>query len=113
MRLMLLALLAVAACDVGQVTVPSTGTPNGNPDPGLDCQSAGCHVAGGTGPTWTVSGTLYNAATGGAALAGATITIVDANGATHDLVTSLNGNFWTADAIPLPAKTFASKCPAI
>src|SRR5262249_20699430 len=99
MRVFVVALLALAAREVGQVTVPATGNNPGVPDagngsgtgngtgsgngtgtgsgsgngtgsatacrdavnttadghhnPGLDCQSAGCHAAGGTGPTWT------------------------------------------------------------
>jgi hypothetical protein len=86
---------------------------SGRHNPGTDCMTAGCHAPGGGGPTWTIAGTLYAAAGGGTPVAGATITVIDANGASHDLVSAQNGNFYTGVSIPLPAKVYASKCPAI
>jgi hypothetical protein len=86
---------------------------SGHHNAGANCGVSGCHGGGGGGPVWTVSGTLYASAAGATALAGATITVVDANGATHDIVSALNGNFYTGEAIPLPATVFASSCPNI
>jgi hypothetical protein len=86
---------------------------SGHHNPGTDCMSGNCHGPGGAGPTWTVAGTLYGAAAGGTPVAGATITVIDANGTSHDLVSAQNGNFYSGVAIPLPAKVYASKCPAI
>ncbi len=151
MRAILIAVLLVAACDVGEVTIPAPapggpdatpaapGAPDAAPasagpdaapstlvcknavntadtghhNPGLDCMSAGCHGPGGQGPLWTVAGTLYGAAAGGAPIAGATITVVGANGVSTDLVSAQNGNFYTGVTIALPAKVYASKCPAV
>jgi hypothetical protein len=86
---------------------------SGHHNAGANCIVSGCHGGGGGGPVWTVAGTLYASAAGGTAVTGATITVIDANGATHDLVTALDGNFYTGAAILLPAKVFASSCPSI
>ena len=86
---------------------------SGHHNAGANCNVTGCHGGGGGGPVWTVAGTLYASTAGGTAVKGATITVVDANGATHDLVTAQNGNFYTGEAIPLPATVFASSCPSI
>jgi hypothetical protein len=85
---------------------------SGHHNAGANCNVSGCHGGGG-GPVWTVAGTLYSSAAGGTPMTGATITVIDAKGATHDLVSALNGNFYTGQAIPLPAKVFASSCPTI
>ena len=99
---------ATAQCKNGVNTAAS-----GNHNPGTDCMAGNCHGPGGAGPLWTVAGTLYGAANGGAPITGATITVIDANNVSHDLVSALNGNFYTGETIPLPAKVYASKCPAI
>ncbi|MCB9562328.1 MAG: hypothetical protein H6708_18135 [Kofleriaceae bacterium] len=70
-----------------------------------------CH-AGNAGPDYTIAGTLYATAAGGATVAGATITVVDANGTTVDLVTKTNGNFFTTQNLALPVRVMASQCPA-
>ena len=53
-------------CDTLQSTA-GLSTPSGRHNAGLECQ--GCHAGGGA-PTFTLGGTLYSAATGGAAVAG-------------------------------------------
>ena len=60
----------------------------------------------------TLGGTLYSAATGGAAVAGATINVIDANGKTVKIVSANNGNFWTTTVLAYPIKVNASLCPA-
>ena len=86
---------------------------SGHHNPGTNCGVSGCHGGGGGGPRWTASGTLYKSAAGGTPLAGATVTVVDANGVTLDLVTAQNGNFYTGNTIALPATVYASQCPTL
>jgi hypothetical protein len=59
----------------------------------------------------TVAGTVYTSATGGSAVAGATVTITGSNGAKITMVTGSSGNFYTGSAISFPAKIQVSKCP--
>ncbi len=87
---------------------PATSTGDQGHRPGQDC--LGCHDSMGAF-TWTVAGTLYDAATGGAAVSGATIIITDATGAELQLVTHPNGNFYTSQALTFPLSVAASKCP--
>jgi hypothetical protein len=74
---------------------------------GEDC--LGCHDT--QSKHWTVAGTLYSAATGGTAVAGATIEVVDATGKVVKLTTYTNGNFYTTTAVTKPLKVRATKCP--
>ena len=70
----------------------------------------GCH--NGNGATlFTFAGTLYNAATGGSTIAGATIEVIDSAGTTARIVTSSNGNFYTSQSLTPPFTTRASGCP--
>jgi hypothetical protein len=71
-----------------------------------------CHASGQT-PALTLAGTVYTTATGGTAVSGATVTIVDSNGITTKLVTTAQGNFFTGAAIAFPATVSVSKCPNI
>ena len=89
------------AC-VQAATPPGSGHHNA----GANCQS--CHTGNGA-PLWTAAGTLYSS--GGAAVAGATITIVDATGKSIAIVTAQNGNFWTGEAVTAPLHVRASRCP--
>ncbi|HEX9104675.1 MAG TPA: hypothetical protein VF997_20835, partial [Polyangia bacterium] len=69
-----------------------------------------CH--NGSGATlFSFAGTLYNAATNGATIAGATVEVIDAKGTTARIVTSSNGNFYTTQALSPPFTTRASGCP--
>jgi hypothetical protein len=61
----------------------------------------------------TAGGTLYATATGGAAVAGATVTITGNNGTKITLVTGSTGSFYTGSAISFPAKVEVSNCPDI
>ena len=82
---------------------------SGHHHAGADCAS--CHDGLGASLRWTVAGTLYSTATGGTAISGATIEVVDANGKTLKLATYDNGNFYTTSAVAKPLKVRASKCP--
>ncbi len=83
-------------------------TPNGDGHhyAGMDCLN-GCHDHG-----FTLAGTLFTNATGNQPVPGATITIVDSNNQTIDLVTASNGNFYTRQALAFPVLTMASQCPS-
>jgi hypothetical protein len=88
---------------------PSANLPNGQHNAGLDCMQ--CHN-GTTAVRWTLAGTLYDSPSGNAAVSGATIEIVDANGQKLDLVTASNGNFYTQSAVAFPISVRASRCPS-
>jgi hypothetical protein len=66
----------------------------------------GCHNHG-----FTVAGTLFTAVNSNTAVRGATITVKDANGQTVDIVTQLNGNFYTSTPVAFPLTVMASSCP--
>ena len=100
--------LAVA-CDNLQSTA-GLSAPSGHHNAGQECQ--GCHAPGGGAPTFYLGGTLYNAATGGAAVAGATINVTDAAGKRVKVVSANDGNFWTTTPLTFPLKVDASLCPA-
>jgi hypothetical protein len=87
---------------------------DGHHKPGLDCMSGNCHgPAGGAdgAPLWTIAGTLYKSEAGTIPDPYATITIVDAAGVSLDLVTTLDGNFYTNAPLTPPLKVRASSCP--
>ena len=84
----------------------TTGLDNGHHRPGENCQQS-CHDHG-----FFMSGTLFTP--GGQAVAGATITFVDANGMTGDMRTNLNGNFWwSLLPVAFPVTVIASSCPDV
>jgi hypothetical protein len=93
----------------GTCDTPSTALPFGNHNAGLAC--LGCHNGTGVAPRWTVAGTLYSAAQNGTPIAGATITVTDANNVTVRLVTASNGNFYTGQTLAMPLRVKASRCP--
>lgn len=95
-------------CDSLQSTA-GLSSPSGHHNAGQECQ--GCHGGGGA-PRFYVGGTLYSAATGGAAVAGATINVTDANGKTVKIVSANDGNFWTTTVLAYPIKVDASLCPS-
>jgi hypothetical protein len=97
------------ACDKLQSTA-ALSSPSGRHNAGQECQ--GCHAPGGGAPTFYLGGTLYNAATGGAAVAGATIRVTDANGKQVNIVSATNGNFWTTTVLAYPVHVEASLCPS-
>ncbi len=85
----------------------TTGLDNGHHNAGQNCQQS-CHDHG-----FYMSGTLYASAAGGAIVAGASITFIDANGATGDMRSNLNGNFWWSLPVAFPVKIIASMCPDV
>jgi hypothetical protein len=116
---------ALAACDPGslydgpvigadgdifvcerEVAVPGTGHHN----PGMPCLTSGCHRQG-TGPEYTVGGTLYDSNSGNFPFPGATIVVIDGDGNRFELPTAENGNFWSAEPMVFPLLLRASQCP--
>lgn len=95
--------------DPGTCEPASVTLPNGNHNAGLACLS--CHTGAGLAPKWTLAGTLYASSSGGTAIPGATVTVVDAAGIEHKLITAANGNFYTNAALQFPVRVTASKCP--
>jgi hypothetical protein len=85
----------------------TSGLDSGHHNEGQNCQQS-CHNHG-----FFMSGTLYSAATNGNTVAGASITFVDATGATGDMRTNVNGNFWWSLPVTFPVKIIASMCPDI
>jgi hypothetical protein len=87
--------------------VPSNQLTSGHHNAGQDCMN-GCHNHG-----FTLAGTLFTSAAGGTAIAGGTITVVDATGKSFDVVSQQNGNFYTSTAVQFPVTLTASECPAV
>jgi len=85
----------------------TAGFDTGHHNPGQDCQS-NCHNHG-----FFMSGTLYGSAGGGAAMSGVSITFVDADGQTGDMLSGTNGNFWWSLPVTFPVTITASACPDI
>lgn len=136
MRALLLGLVLATGCNLGSqapgadaVPPPPDAAPDavppevcrnatptqsdGHHHPGLNCMAGNCHGPAGDAPQLTVAGTLYKTANGPDPLPYATITIIDANGTKVDLVSSLNGNFYTSAPLVPPFTTLASKCPTL
>ncbi len=78
---------------------------SGQHNAGQDCMN--CHS------NWTVAGTLYTTATGSTPAAGATVTVIDANNHSLDLVVQANGNFYTQSSVTFPITLYASDCPTV
>ena len=76
---------------------------SGHHNPGQNCLN--CHAG-----EFSLAGTLYSAGTGGSVIAGASITVKDASGASVDLVTQANGNFYTTQSFQFPVTLYASEC---
>ncbi len=87
--------------------IVTTGLDTGHHNPGQDCQN-GCHDHG-----FYLSGTLYSSANGGQPVVGAAITFIDATGATGDMRSGTNGNFWWTLPVTFPVTLIASACPTI
>lgn len=138
LRSLLLLTFALGACDVGSVLPEggvdgsgpgvdgATGGDGGADGPSVTCEPAatnlpngehrpgeaclGCHNGNGA-PRFTVAGTVYASAQGGAAVPGATIVVTDAGGVVTRLVTASNGNFYSNRTFAFPVQVSASKCP--
>jgi hypothetical protein len=68
----------------------------------------GCHNHG-----FTIAGTVFSSASGSTAVTGATIRVVDANNQTVDIVSQLNGNFYTSTPVTFPLTVLATSCPTV
>lgn len=79
---------------------------DGHHNPGQDCMNS-CHFHG-----FAVAGTLM-AADGHTPAVGATITVVDSNNASQDIVVGTNGNFYTFFPVAFPIRVTASLCPSV
>ena len=87
----------------------ATPVQSGHHNAGDACLS--CHNGGG-GPTkFTWAGTLYNAASNGAVISGATIEVIDAAGKIDRIVSSSDGNFYSTTVLTPPFTVRASGCP--
>jgi len=84
-------------------------TDDGHHHPGEACMS--CHNDPIVTKVWTIAGTVYKAGTTDP-LPGATVTVIDSTGKEFDLVSSLNGNFWTDRPLTPPYTTSVSQCPS-
>jgi hypothetical protein len=83
---------------------------DGHHNGGTGCLTAGCHRNGG-GPSFTVAGTVFDQSRGGSPIGGATIVVTDGDGKRIDLVSALNGNFYTLEPVVFPLLVKASQCP--
>ncbi len=89
----------------------TTAITDGHHNPGLDCML--CHNGQAAGaPVFTVGGTLYDALTGGNAVAGATVELTDAKGNVLRILSSTNGNFYSEQPVTYPVNARATACPA-
>lgn len=86
--------------------VPDGQLVDGKHEPGNSCFQ-GCHNHG-----FTLAGTLYTSPTSNSPRRGATITVTDSNNKTIKIVTALNGNFYTSEALAFPVLVMASACPS-
>jgi len=93
------------ACDQ-----PVATNESGNHNAGEACLD--CHGGGGDAPTFRVGGTVYSALGGGSPVVGATVRMIDANGAEHIAISARNGNFWLSEQVALPLQVKASSCPS-
>lgn len=85
----------------------TSGLDTGRHNPGQNCQQ-GCHEHG-----FRLSGTLFSSIDGGAPVAGATITFIDAMNRTGDMRVNMNGNFWWTIEPAFPVTIIASMCPDV
>ena len=86
-------------------------TDDGEHNAGQPCLD--CHSPGGEedAPEFRIAGTLYSSLAGGAALVGATVRVLDADGVEHRAVSARNGNFWIEATVAFPVQAVASSCP--
>ena len=84
-------------------------TQSGMHNPGTDCLT--CHSQAGSGPEFTVGGTLYDGVNSSAAVVGGSVRVVDADGLELQLISAQNGNFWTREPLVFPITVAGSLCP--
>jgi hypothetical protein len=95
----------------GSACTPVQATTMSSHNKGQDCLS--CHATG-QDPLlrWTLAGTVWQDSFGTTPRTGATVTVVDARGLSLKLVTDVEGNFYTAQAVNFPITINASACPS-
>jgi hypothetical protein len=74
--------------------------------PGEDCIACHTHAAG-QPHALSVAGTVFEDATGKAAVTGASIEITDADGGVVTLTSNAAGNFFSTQPVPLPLQAAA------
>ncbi len=79
---------------------------DGHHNPGQDCMGS-CHDHG-----FSLAGTLY-LADGVTPASDATVTVVDANNNSQDIIASTNGNFFSFLPVAYPVRIRASLCPTV
>jgi hypothetical protein len=84
----------------------TTAPGDGHHNTGKNCFD-NCHNHG-----FSLAGTLYTNSTGNTGFSGATITVVDSTNKEINIVTNLNGNFYTTQAMAFPVLVMASACPS-
>jgi hypothetical protein len=91
----------------------------GHHNAGTSCITANCHGTppGPLAPQYSIAGTLYTDALGGAGIDGATIIVTDANNVTINITTRGTGgvgNFYSENLTLVPPFTVqATQCPSL
>jgi hypothetical protein len=91
----------------------------GHHNAGSSCITANCHgnPPGALAPQYSIAGTLYTDALGGAGIDGATIIVTDANNVTLNITTRGTGgvgNFYSENlALTPPFTVQATQCPSL
>jgi hypothetical protein len=100
---------ATGGLDMG-ACAPIKPTTKSSHNEGQECLT--CH-ANGTDLQlrWTVAGTVWADSYGTTTRGGATVTVTDAKGVTIQMITDVQGNFYTTQAVSFPVTTSASACP--
>jgi hypothetical protein len=100
----------VGTGDMG-ACAPIEATTRSSHNRGQECLR--CHATG-QDPLlrWTIAGTLWSDPFGVTPRAGATVTVVDAKGVTVRMVTDVEGNFYSLQAVTFPVTATASGCPS-
>ncbi|MDD5309083.1 MAG: hypothetical protein PHU25_17360 [Deltaproteobacteria bacterium] len=101
-----LPLAGAAGCDTGGGD-DDEGDEGATMRPGDACLS--CHGPSAEEAAFTVAGTVFNDVDGTAGVDGATVTLVDADGAKVKLSTNSAGNFYTGKALSFPVDVTISK----
>jgi hypothetical protein len=97
---------------VTPAAAPHSHATGGTSNKGQVCGMSGCHAAGGGGPMFTLSGTVFTDSAGTTAKPGATIK-VEFGGTTVTAVSDMDGNFYGTQTITFPAKTLGTACPTV
>jgi hypothetical protein len=99
-----------AASQADAAPSPDADTCPNPPSPGPSGMNGGrncltCHS------NFTLAGTLYASINGGSVVPSATVKITDSNSQVLELVTGLDGNFYTSQSLAFPVSIQIDKCP--